>query len=69
MLHEKTVLVRRRHFYVKNLLFYKLNGCKNTLQKYIIYLSGFDKRNLQKFQVRFNNLTIEVNKKQLKVAS
>ena len=42
MLHEKTVLVKRRHFYVKNLLFYKLNGCKNTafLQKYIIYLSG-----------------------------
>ena len=34
-----------------------------------IYLSGFDKRYLQKFQVRFNNLTLEVNKKQLKVAS
>ena len=32
-------------------------------------LSGFDKRYLQKFQVRFNNLTLEVNKKQLKVAS
>ena len=25
-----------------------------------IYLSGFDKRYLQKFQVRFNNLTLEV---------
>ena len=34
-----------------------------------IYLSGFDKRYLQKFQVRFNNLTLEVNKNQLKVAS
>ena len=34
-----------------------------------MYLSGFDKRYLQKFQVRFNNLTFEVNKKQLKVAS
>ena len=31
------VLVKKRHFYVKWLLFYKLNGCKNTafLQKYI----------------------------------
>ena len=28
-----------------------------------------DKRYLQKLQVRFNNLTREVNKKQLKVAS
>ena len=34
-----------------------------------VWLSGFDKRYLQKFQVRFNNLTLEVNKKQLKVAS
>ena len=34
-----------------------------------IYLTGFDKRCLQKFQVRFNNLTLEVNKNQLKVAS
>ena len=34
-----------------------------------IYMSGFDKGYLQKFQVRFNNLTLEVNKKQLKVAS
>ena len=34
-----------------------------------IYLSGFGKSYLQKFQVRFNNLTLEVNKKQLKVAS
>ena len=34
-----------------------------------IYLSEFDKRYLQKSQVRFNNLTLEVNKKQLKVAS
>ena len=36
MLHKKTVLVKKRHFYVKKLLFYKLNGCKNTafLQKY-----------------------------------
>ena len=33
------------------------------------YLSGFDKRYLQKFQVRFNNLTLELNKKLLKVAS
>ena len=37
MLHKKTVLVKKRHFYVKKLLFYKLLGCKNTafLQKYI----------------------------------
>ena len=37
MLHKDTVLVKKRHFYVKKLLFYKLNGCKNTtfLQKYI----------------------------------
>ena len=35
----------------------------------LIILSGFDKRYLQKFQVGFNNLTLEVNKKQLKVAS
>ena len=37
MLHKKTVLVKKRHFYVKKLLFYKLNGYKNTafLQKYI----------------------------------
>ena len=34
-----------------------------------IYLSGFGKRYLQKFQVRFKSLTLEVNKKQLKVAS
>ena len=34
-----------------------------------IYPSGFDKRYLQKIQVRFNNLTFEVNKKQLKVSS
>ena len=36
MLHKKTVLVKKRHFYVKKLLFYKLTGCKNTafLQKY-----------------------------------
>ena len=32
-------------------------------------LSGFDERYLQKLRVRFNNLTLEVNKKQLKVAS
>ena len=34
---KKTVLVKKRHFYVKKLLFYKLSGCKNTafLQKYI----------------------------------
>ena len=32
MLHKKTVLVKKCHFY---LFFYKLNGCKNTafLQK------------------------------------
>ena len=30
MLHKKTVLVKKRHFYFKKLLFYKLNGCKNT---------------------------------------
>ena len=32
---KKTVLVKRRHFYAKKLLFYKLSGCKNTtfLQK------------------------------------
>ena len=29
MLDKKTVLVKKRHFYVKKLLFYKLNGCKN----------------------------------------
>ena len=31
MLHKKTVLVKKPHFYVKRLLFYKLNGCENTL--------------------------------------
>ena len=35
----------------------------------IIYLSEFDKRYLQKFQVRFKNLTPEVHKKHLKVDS
>ena len=30
MLHKKTVLVKKRHFYVKKLVFYKWNGCKNT---------------------------------------
>ena len=34
-----------------------------------LYLYEFIKRNLQKFQVRFNNLTPEVNKNELKVAS
>ena len=34
-----------------------------------MYLFGFDKRYVHKFQVRFNNLTLEVTKKQLKVAS
>ena len=40
MLYKKTVLVKKRHFYVKKLLFYKLTGCKNTafLQKYIFML-------------------------------
>ena len=43
MLHKKTVLVKKRHFYVKKLLFYKLSGCKNTafLQKYIFVKSSF----------------------------
>ena len=37
MFYKKTDLVKKRHFYVKKLLFYKLPGCKNTafLQKYI----------------------------------
>ena len=37
MLHKKTVLVKKRHFYLKKLLFHKLTGYKNTafLQKYI----------------------------------
>ena len=30
MLHKKTVLVKKCHFYLKKLFFYKLNGCKNT---------------------------------------
>ena len=34
-----------------------------------IYMSEFIPRYLQKFQARFNNLTLEVNKKWLKVAS
>ena len=34
-----------------------------------VKLPEFVKRYLKKFQVRFNNLTLEVNKKQLKVAS
>ena len=34
-----------------------------------IYLSEFIKRYLQKFQVRFKNLTFVVNKNQLKDAS
>ena len=42
-----------------------LNLCSTCL----IILSGFDKRYLQKFPVRFNNLTLEDNQKQLKVAS
>ena len=42
---------------------------KIYVDKIHIYLSEFAKRYLQKFQVRFNNLTVEVNKKQLKVAS
>ena len=35
MLHKKTVLVKKRHFYVKKLPLYKLSGCKNSafLQK------------------------------------
>ena len=37
--------------------------------KYNIYLSGFDEKYLQKFQERFNNLTLEVNKNQLEVTS
>ena len=42
MLHKKAVLVKKRHFYVKKLLFYKLRGCKNTafLQKYIFALKN-----------------------------
>ena len=28
MLHKKTVLLKKRHFHIKKLLFYKLNGCK-----------------------------------------
>ena len=36
--------------------------------KIYIYLPGFAKRYLKKFLVRFNNLNLEVNKKQLKVA-
>ena len=34
-----------------------------------VYLSEFMKRYLQKFEVRFNNLTLEFHKNQLKVAS
>ena len=30
MLHKKTVLVKKRHFYVKNLLFYKDIFCKKA---------------------------------------
>ena len=35
----------------------------------VIHLSEFITRHQQKLQVHFNNLTLEVNKKQLKVAS
>ena len=35
----------------------------------VIHLSEFITRYQQKLQVRFNNLTLQVNKKQLKVAS
>ena len=38
MLHKKTVLVKKRHFYVKKLLFYKLSGCKNTAFLQITWL-------------------------------
>ena len=33
----KYIFAKKRHFCIKKLLFYKLNGCKNTafLQKYI----------------------------------
>ena len=34
---KKTVLVKKRHFYIKKLVFYKLNGCKNTAFQYKIY--------------------------------
>ena len=39
VLHKKTVLVKKRHFYVKKLLFYKLDGCKNTAFLQKIYFS------------------------------
>ena len=39
-----------------------------TFIKFIYILSGFIKRYLQKFEVRFNNFTLEVNKKRLNVA-
>ena len=50
----------------------KLQGAifySENIQQINIYLSGFEKRYLQKFQVHFNDLTLQVNKKQLKVAS
>ena len=45
------------------------NSYTSTFLKTRVYLSGFGKRYLQKFQVRLKRLTLEVNKKQLKVAS
>ena len=54
MLHKKTVLVKKRHFYVKKLLFYKLNGCKNTaiLQKiFLIKKAAFLRKKVAFLQV------------------
>ena len=40
---------------------------KSSVTPRRLYMSGFDKSYLQVFQVRFNNLTREVNEKHLKV--
>ena len=31
MLHKKTILVKKRHFYVKKLVFYEIYFCKDVL--------------------------------------
>ena len=60
ILHKKTVLVKERHFYVKKLLFYELNGCKNTafLQKYIFVTGCINTAFLCKKKLLFYKLTV-----------
>ena len=51
MLHKKTVLVKKRHFYAKKLLFYKLNGCKNTAFLQVTKKTAFSRKKAAFLQV------------------